>query len=50
LSHLAQNCFLKPVTEGKIKEGIEMTGRRGRRRKQLLKDLKEEAGYWNLKQ
>jgi hypothetical protein len=28
---------------------IEVTGRRGRRRKQLLDDLKEIRGYWKLK-
>jgi hypothetical protein len=27
-----------------------MTGRRGRRRKQLLDDLKEKIGYWKLKE
>jgi hypothetical protein len=28
---------------------IEMTGRRGRRRKQLLDDLKKKKIYWKLK-
>ena len=27
-----------------------MTGRRGRRRKQLLDDLKEKRGYWKWKE
>jgi hypothetical protein len=27
-----------------------MTGRRGRRRKQLLDDLKEKKSYWKLKE
>jgi hypothetical protein len=27
-----------------------MTGRRGRRRKQLLDDLKEKKRYWKLKE
>ena len=27
-----------------------MTRRRGRRRKQLLDDLKEKRGYWKLKE
>jgi hypothetical protein len=27
-----------------------MTGKRGRRRKQLLDDLKETRGYWKLKE
>jgi hypothetical protein len=31
---------IKHVIEGKIEGRIEMTGRRGRRRKQLLVDLK----------
>ena len=38
---LSRNCFLQPVIEGKIKGGIEVTGRRGRRRRKLLGDLKE---------
>jgi len=50
LLHLGQKCLLKHVTEGKMKEGIEMTGRRERISKQLLKDLKEETEYWNLNQ
>jgi hypothetical protein len=33
------NCLLKHVIERKIKERIEMTGRRARRRKQLLDNL-----------
>ena len=36
-----RNCLLKQVIEGKIKGGIEVTGRRGRRRRNLLDDLKE---------
>ena len=38
---LCRNCLLQRVIEGKIKGGIEVTGRRGRRRKELLDDLKE---------
>jgi hypothetical protein len=34
--------------EGKIKGGIEVTGRRGRRRRKLLDDLKERTGYSHL--
>jgi hypothetical protein len=37
---LRRNCLLKHVTEGKIGVWIEVAGRRGRRRKQLLDDLK----------
>jgi hypothetical protein len=36
--------------EGKIEGGIEVTGRRRRRRKHLLDDLKEMRGYWTLKE
>jgi hypothetical protein len=42
---LRRNCLLKHITEGKI-SGIR---RRGRRRTQLLNDLKEEIRYWKLK-
>jgi hypothetical protein len=38
------------VIEGKVEGRIEMTGRRGRRRKQLLDELKETTRYWTLKQ
>jgi hypothetical protein len=47
---LRRNCLLKHVIEGKIEGRVEMTGRRGRRRKQLLDDLKEKRSYWKLKQ
>ena len=36
--------------EGKIKGGIEVTGRRGRERRKLLDDLKERRGYSHLKE
>jgi hypothetical protein len=36
---LRRNCLLQRVIEGKIKVGIEVTGRRGRRRMKLLNDL-----------
>jgi hypothetical protein len=42
---LRRNCLLKHVIEGKLEGSIEMTGRRERRRKQLLDDLKEKRGY-----
>ena len=35
------NCILQRVIEGKIKGGIGVVGRRGRRRRKLLDDLKE---------
>jgi hypothetical protein len=47
---LRRNCLLQRVIEGKIKGGIEVTGRRGRRRKKLLDDLKERRGYSHLKE
>ena len=40
---LRRNCLLQWVIEGKIKGGIEVTGRQRRRRK-LLDDLKERGG------
>jgi hypothetical protein len=42
---LRRNCLLKHVIEGKLAGRIEMTGRRGRRRRQLLDDLKEKRRY-----
>jgi len=47
---LCRNCLLQQVIEGKINEGIEVTGRRGRRRRKLLDDLKERRGYSHLKE
>ena len=46
---LHRNCILQRVIEGKIKVGIEVTGRRGRRRRKLLDDFKERKGYSHLK-
>jgi len=34
-----RNCLLQRVIKGKIQEGIEVTGRQGRRRTKLLDDL-----------
>jgi hypothetical protein len=39
------NCLLKQEIEAKLEGRIDMTGRRGRRRKQLLDDLKEKRRY-----
>jgi len=47
---LRTNCLLKQVIEGKIKGQIEVTGRRGRRRKKLLDDLKDSRGWCELKE
>ena len=51
ISHiLHRNCLLQRVIEGKIEGGIEVTGRRGRRRRKLLDDLKERRGYSHLEE
>ena len=47
---LRRNCLLRQVIEGKIKGQIEVTIRRGRRRKKLLDDLKDRRGYCRLKE
>ena len=49
---LRRNCLLQHVIEGKIKVQIEVTRRRGRRRKKLLDDLKDRdrRGYCQLKE
>jgi hypothetical protein len=46
---LRRNCLLQRVIEGKVRGEIEVTGRRGRRRRKLLDDLKERRGYSHLK-
>jgi hypothetical protein len=43
---LDRNCLLQWVIEGKIKGGIEVTGRR----RKLLDDLKERRGYSHLRE
>ena len=47
---LHRNCLLKQVIEGKIKGEMEVTRRRGRRRRKLLDDLKDERGYSHFKE
>jgi hypothetical protein len=47
---LHRNCLLKHVIEEQIEGKIEVTGRRGRRYKQLLDYLKKMSGYWKLKE
>ena len=47
---LCRNCLLKRAIEGKIEGRIEVKGRRGRKCKQLLDDLKEKRGCWILKE
>ena len=46
---LRRNCLLKRAIEGKIKREMEVTRRRGRRRK-LLDDFKYRRGYTQLKE
>jgi hypothetical protein len=46
---LRRNCLLQRVIEGKIKGEVEVTGRRGRKRRKLPDDLKERRGYSHLK-
>ena len=45
-----RKCLLKQVIEGKVGGRIEMTGRRGRRRKQLLDYFREKGGCCTLKE
>jgi hypothetical protein len=47
---LRRNCLLKEVIEGNIKGQIEVTRRRGRRRKKLLDVLGDRRGYSHLKE
>jgi hypothetical protein len=47
---LRRNCLLKEVIEGKVKGRIEVTRRRGRRRKKLLDDPGHRRGYSHLKE
>ena len=47
---LRRNCLLKQVIEEKIKGEMEVTRRRGRRRKKLLDELKDRRGYSHLKE
>ena len=46
---LRRNCLLQ-VIERKIKGQIEVTRRRGRKRKKILDDLKDRRGYCQLKE
>jgi hypothetical protein len=41
IGHILRRNFLQRIIEGKIQGGIEVTGRRGKRRRKLLDDLKE---------
>jgi hypothetical protein len=47
---LRRNCLLKLIIEGKINGEIEVTKRRGRRRKMILDQRKDRIGYSHLKE
>jgi hypothetical protein len=47
---LLRNCLVKHMIEGKLEGRIEMTGKWGRRHKQLPYDLNEKRRYWKLKE
>jgi hypothetical protein len=42
---LCRNCLMRQVIEEKIQGGIEVRGRRGRRRRKLLYNLMDRRGY-----
>jgi hypothetical protein len=44
-----RNCLLQQVFEGKIKGGVEVTGRGGRRHRKLLDDLNPLVPEFSLK-
>jgi hypothetical protein len=49
IGHIVRrNCFLNANIERRIKGEIEVTGRRRRRRRKPLDDLKERRGYSHL--
>ena len=48
--YIYTHTHTQQVIEGKIKEQIEVTKRRGRRRKKLLDDLKDRIGYCQSKE
>ena len=42
---LRRNCLLKHVIEGKMEGKVAVTGRREKRRKQILDDIKETKDH-----
>jgi hypothetical protein len=51
IGHIVRrNCLLKQIIEGKIKGEVEVTRRRGRRRRKLLDDLKDRRLYSHVKE
>jgi hypothetical protein len=47
---LLRNCLLKHIIKGKIDGRIAVTRRRGRRRKQILDDVRKKRGHRKLKE
>ena len=47
---MQRNFLLKHVIIGNTEGKLEVTGRRGRRQKQLLDGLKENIRYWKWKE
>jgi hypothetical protein len=47
---LHRNLLPKHFIKGKIEEKIEVAGRQGRRRKQLLDEFKEKREYWKFEE
>lgn len=47
---LRMKCLLKYVIEREIEGTLQVMGRRLRRRKQLMGDLKEKRRYWKYKE
>jgi hypothetical protein len=47
---LRRNYILIHLVEGKIEGRLEVTGRGGRRLKELLDGPKEKVGYWKLRE
>jgi hypothetical protein len=45
-----ETAFYNGLLKERYKEGIEVTGRQGRRRRKLLDDFKERRGYSHLKE
>jgi hypothetical protein len=50
LERRSWNCFLKHAIKGKVERSREVTGRREKRHKQLLDDLKKTIVYWKMKE
>ena len=46
---LGTNCVLKHLVEVNLEGRLEVTRRRGRRRKKLVDDFKEKRGNWKVK-